>query len=93
MKFPYIDMFEHTGPSLVRAIRDLVSGVFEQLEIASPLNFDKRVDYMQRLLRGLFLKRYKIVLAEFKDSLKVIAGYQWTLVATKDVTIDKLCTW
>ena len=74
-------------------MRDLKRGVFEHLEITPPMDFDKRVNYMQRLLMGPALKKYKTALAECKELVTGIAGNQWMLGATKDVTMDKLWTW
>ena len=91
-KFPYIDTLDHMGPALVCAMHDLTSRVFEYLEITSTMVVDKRVNYIQRLLRGLSLKKYKIDLAECKESENSSAGDQWALGATKDVTMDKLWT-
>ena len=49
---PYIDTFNHMGTYAVRTMRNLTSGVFEDLEITSPMYVDKRVNYTQRLIRG-----------------------------------------
>ena len=42
-KFPYIDTFDHEGPTVVSAMRNLTSGVFEHLDIIPPMDVDKRV--------------------------------------------------
>ena len=42
---------------MVLAMHDLTSGVFEKLEINSALDFDKRVKYMQHILRGEAIKK------------------------------------
>ena len=49
-KFPYIDMFDHEGPTLV----------------TSPMELDQRVAYTQRILRGELLQKYKEILLECK---------------------------
>ena len=49
--FPHIDTFDHTGPTVVRTMRDLPGRVFDRLEITSPLDVDKMVNYTQRFLR------------------------------------------
>ena len=36
-KFPYIDTFDHEGPAVVSAMRELDVGVFEHLEITPPM--------------------------------------------------------
>ena len=64
MKYPYINKFDHTGHSVLHTLKDLPSGVFEHLEIASLLDVDKTVNYMQHILRELALKKYNTVLAE-----------------------------
>ena len=74
-------------------MRDLKRGLFEDLEITFPLDVDKRVNYMQRLLKRLALNKYKTVLSECKASAKVIAGDQWTLSAKKYVIMEKFRTW
>ena len=42
-KFPYINMFNHEVSVVVNAMRDLTSGVFVHLYIASPMYVDQRV--------------------------------------------------
>ena len=42
-EFPYINMFNHEVPAVVNAMRDLTSGVFVHLYIASPMYVDQRV--------------------------------------------------
>ena len=61
---------------MVRVMRNLISRVFEDLEITSPTYVDKRLNYMQSLLRGLSLKKHKKVLAEYMESVKGVAGDQ-----------------
>ena len=48
---------------------------------------------MQRFPRVAALNKYKAVLAEYKELSKGIDGDQWTLGATKDVTMEKFWTW
>ena len=61
-------MFDNDVHAVVSAMRDLTIGVFEHLEITFPMYVDKRVAYTQRILRGAALKKYRGVLAEFKQS-------------------------
>ena len=49
--FPYINTFDHEGPALVSAMRDLIFWVIENLEITSPMDVNQGVAYMQRILR------------------------------------------
>ena len=81
------------GPSFVCAMRNLTSGVFENLEILSHVSLDKRVKRMYHLLMGQELKKYKTFLEEFKDLDKGIAGYRWMLGVTKYITMQKFWTW
>ena len=92
-KLSFIDKFDHTVSAVVRVMHDLTHGVFEHLEITPPLDVDRRVNYTQNLLRGPVLKNYKTVMAECKDPSKGISGDQWTLSATKYVTMEQLWTW
>ena len=66
----------------------LTSGVFENLEITSPMDADKRIAYTQRILRGAALKKYKAVLTECKESAKELEGYH-----VKALYIERLWTW
>ena len=50
-KFPYIKTFNHEGPTVTSAMHDLTVGVFEHLNITSPMDVDKRLAYTQRILR------------------------------------------
>ena len=52
MKLPYINTFDHEGPAVVNVMRDLTSGVFENLDIPYPIEVYQRVAYKQRILRG-----------------------------------------
>ena len=58
-KFPYIFTFDHEGPTVVIVICNLTVGVIYHLEITSPMDVDKGVSYMQRILKGAALKKYK----------------------------------
>ena len=65
-KFPYINTFYNEGPTVVNLMRDLTSGVFEHLGITLTMDVDQRVAYMQRILIGAVIKKYKVVLVECK---------------------------
>ena len=92
-KFPNIDTFDHQGTVGIRTMRVINSGVFEKLEIPSPLDIDKRVNCTKRLLRWLVLKKYKDILTECKETLKGISGGQWMIGEVKDGTMDRFWTW
>ena len=57
-------------------MRDLTIGVFENLEIISPMEVDKRVSYTHRTLRGVALKKYRAILEEYirRKSSQEISG-------------------
>ena len=48
-------------------MRKLTSEVFEHLEITSPMDVDQRMAYIQNILIGSALKKYKAVLLECKQ--------------------------
>ena len=45
-QFPYIDTFDQEEPVVINAMRDLTVGVFEHLDITSPMDVEKRLAYM-----------------------------------------------
>ena len=64
---PYINKIDHLGPAVLHAMQDLTSGVFEHLQITSRLDVDKRANYMQCLIRGSTIKKYKAILIECNE--------------------------
>ena len=50
-------MFDHEGPAVVSAMRNLTSGLFEHIEITSPMEVDQRVAYTQRIQIGVALNK------------------------------------
>ena len=86
-------MFDHEGPTVVRAMRTRTVGVFEHLDITSPMDVDQRVAYTQRILRGAALKNYREVLVECKHSEKDIAGDKWDLGELKGLSTVDLWAW
>ena len=86
-------MSNHEGPAVFNTMRDLTSGVFENLDITSPMDVDQRVACMQSILRGAALKKYKVVMVECKSSQKDIAGDKWDLGALKELYTDNFWTW
>ena len=56
--FSFIDMFDHEGPAVINAMRDLTVGAFEHLEITSKLDLYIRIKYMERILRGPAIKKF-----------------------------------
>ena len=92
-KSPYIDMLDHEGPSVVSAMCNLTIGVFEYLEITSPVEVDKGVAYAQRTLKGAVFKNYREVLVGCRRSAKELAGDEWNLVKLAGLSADDFCTW
>ena len=58
---------------------NLTVGVFENLEITSPMDVTKRLAYMQRILRGAALKKYREVLVACRQLEKEIVGDEWNI--------------
>ena len=92
-KLPYIGTFNHEGPTVVSAMRNLTVGVFEHLEITSIMDVDQRVAYTQHTLRGAALKKYRYVIVECKQLTNEIAGYKWDLGKLKGLSTDDLWDW
>ena len=67
-----MDTFDYTGPAVVQAMRNITVGVFEHLETTSPMDVGQRVGYTQHIFRVSVLKKYRMVLAECKESAKGI---------------------
>ena len=54
---------------------------------------DQKLVYIQRILRGVALKIYKVFLLECKESGKDLAGDKWTIGELKGLSTEDLCTW
>ena len=78
---------------VINAMRVLIVGVFENLEIISPTDVDKRLAYTQRILRGSALKKHREVLVTCKQSEKELAGDEWTLGDMSGVSTEDFWTW
>ena len=72
---------------------NLTSGVFENCEITSPMEVDQSIAYMQRILRGAALKKYKAVLMVCRESAKDLAGDKWTLGNLKAPSKERFWDW
>ena len=92
-KFPYINTFDHECPTVVSAMRDLTAGVFEHLDINSPMDVDKMVAYTQRILKGCDPKKYREVLVECRQLAKELSGDEWNLGKLKGLSTDDFWTW
>ena len=73
---------------MVSIICDLTSRVFDHLEITLPMEVDQRVVYMQTILRGSAINKYKTVLLECKQLVKNLMGDKWTLGDLKALFIE-----
>ena len=85
-------MFDHEGPTVVSAMRDLTRWLFDNLDITSPMGVDQWVAYTQRILIGAVLKKYKAFLLEFKQLKKDLSGDKWTLGEIKELYTEDLWT-
>ena len=86
-RFRYIDMFDHEGPTIIRAMRDLTVGVFKYHDIMSVMDVYLKIKYMGRIIRRPALNKYQQVLEEYKKSAKVLAEYQWSFNSSKLVSV------
>ena len=66
-KFPYIDTFDQKETAVVSTIRDLTSSVFDHSDITSPMDVDQILAYMQRILIGDAINKYKVVMLDCKQ--------------------------
>ena len=74
-------------------MRDLTVGVFEHLQITSPMDVDKRLAYTQRIIRGAALKNYQEVLVICRQLVKDVAGDEWTLSNMTGLAAEDFWTW
>ena len=74
-------------------MRDLNVGVFEHLDITSPMDVDKRLAYTKRILRGAALKKYREVLVTCRRLARELAGDDWTLSDLTGLSAEYFCTW
>ena len=88
-KFPYIDTFDHEGPAVISATHNLTVGVFEHLDVTSPMDVEKRISYMQQILRGAALKKYLSVLVTCRQSEKELAGHEWNLSKLNGISAEE----
>ena len=55
---------------MIRVMRNLTVGLFEHLEIITPMDVYKRIKYTHIILRGTALKKYKHVLVGCKEHIR-----------------------
>ena len=64
---------------VIKAMRNLTVGVFENLEIISPTDVDKRLACTQCILRGSVPKKYREILVTCKQLAKKLVGDECNL--------------
>ena len=74
-------------------MRDLTVGVFERINITSPMDVEKRIAYTQHILRGSVLKKYREVLVTCRQSAKELAGDEWTFGKLTGLSTEDFWTW
>ena len=74
-------------------MQEITRGVFGQLDITSPTDVDQRVAYINRVLRGDALNKYKAVLLEWNQSAEDTKGDKCTLGELKGISTENFCTW
>ena len=85
-------MFDHEGPTMINAIRNLTVEVYKHLEISSKLDLDLRIKYTERILKVPVLKEFPQFMLECKELDKGLAGCQWSLGLEKSVTMEQFWT-
>ena len=90
--FPYIDTFDHQGPTMLRAMFNLTVG-FLNTQRSHPLWMLIKLFITCR--KSLVKQRLKSIIRYWWDaeSEKGIAGYQWDLVLKNNVTMENFWTW
>ena len=86
-------MFDHEGPAVTSAMCDLTIRVFAHLDITSPMYAEKSLAYMQRILRGAALKKYREVMIIYRKSAKELAGDEWNLGKLEGLYTENFWTW
>ena len=88
-KFIFINMFSHEGPAVINSMHDRTVVLFKHLEVTSKLDLNQMIKYMDHILRGLELKKFRQVLLECKKLVKGLAVYQWSMGLAKSVTVEQ----
>ena len=86
-------MFDHEGPAVVSAMRNLTVGVSDHLEITSPMEVDQMVAYTHIILKGAEVKKYRQVMVGYMRSAKELAGDEWNLGELADLSANYFQTW
>ena len=77
---------------MVSAMRNLNSVVFDHRGITYPMEVEQRVAYMQRIMRGESIEKYKALLMEYKQSENDISEDKRTLGYFKALCTEELWT-
>ena len=86
-------MFDHEGTAVISPMRDITVGVFENLNITSPMDVDKKLAYTQRILRRAALKKYREFLVTCMQLAKELLGDERTLSEMSGISTDNFWTW
>ena len=86
-------MFDHERPIVIRVMCDQTFGMFDHLQITSPMDVYKRLAYTQRIIKVSALKKHQEVLVTCRNSAKEITGDDWDLVNLHGLSAEDLWTW
>ena len=67
----------------------LMVGAFKNIGITYDMDLDKRIKYIESILRVEALKKYRQVLSECKDLTNKLTGDQWNLGSEKGLTTEQ----
>ena len=93
MQSPYINTFYHEGSVVIIAMYNLTVNLFEHLDITYPMDVNKRIAYIQRILRETAIKKYQEVMVTCTQLLKELAGDECTLRDMTALTAEYFWTW
>ena len=87
-----MENFYHEGTTIVNAMRDLRVGIFEHLNIISWSDVDERIKFIERILKGATLKKFRAVLLYCKGNIVLEAGENWNLGKPNEVSMENFWT-
>ena len=93
MQSPFINTFYHKGSVVIIAMCNLTVNVFEHLDITYPMDVNKRIAYIQSILRETAIKKYQEVMVTCTQLLKELAGDECTLRDMTALTAEYFWTW
>ena len=65
--FPVIKYFDHQGPKVIRVLREITVIVFEHLEITTWKGIDQRWMFIDQVLKGTDLTKFRNSMLTFKE--------------------------